>query len=525
MNRADTLNKLLRDALTKIDNLVKENKKLTSKINEIKLMSLSSPLSMPQKVAFATPEPNPDIDRFLSPINHITSPDEAQPSESEPLNLEDLSMTKDTIKIQEVAEKPQKFAPSYTEKNNPLQLRRRSLKSNHTSTPKPTSRSTTPDKNGGKAGNAEESKRSMALAGVIEALDHSESIPNPIEGRTGLGTENITSELDNLQNNEIQGDHPQNSLSLPIHSPIQVHSQEIRNLADQIRVLFNQILETQSCKSPGPSNVSSASTQAGLIHVSKLKTIFSQMKLIDGENFHPAEVDIIFSQFRSKHITLFGIAFSIILIGKKRFPDLEKISLVRAISEILTQYLKDSLEKQQEQGVNDFEPLEEESKFNRREFDEMVKVLEKEKKPLSLLFEAYAPWVENDAPADPNASTLVQSVASISIDCNNDSNKSSFRISKIYSDKFQLTYKHPGLSFFDVLKFAREFEITPGLISRNQLGDIFNSVDNDTSLVNENSSFNERMNVFLNFSQVKYIFNLFFSFFVMISYFFLSFWI
>jgi hypothetical protein len=149
----------------------------------------------------------------------------------------------------------------------------------------------------------------------------------------------------------------------------------VNELADLAVQMFIIISETQ----PGKES------DHNLIPIRRLKTILQSMRIMNHEN--QTEIDIIFNQFRAKFISLFGMSFSLILCIAKRFPQMSMQNMVMRLTDSVRQYIQ-SFES------NNMLLLPADCQLSARDMEEIAKLLEYNRKPLQLLFEAYASYAD-----------------------------------------------------------------------------------------------------------------------------------
>jgi hypothetical protein len=161
------------------------------------------------------------------------------------------------------------------------------------------------------------------------------------------------------------------------------------------------------------STVHHHSSMQPIISIHSLQSFLIKIKLIDNSLVTLQDAYLVFNKFRAKHLTLFGTAFSMVLLGQKYFssPVYGIINYVLFL-EKLQYFLHESLvvyRKQQVAQVD--ETIEVEPVLTNREFQDVIKLLQKEIKPLMVLYESYLPYVSNKQLENAAASIVLQANA------------------------------------------------------------------------------------------------------------------
>ncbi|RYH27253.1 hypothetical protein EON65_13690 [archaeon] len=344
----------------------------------------------------------------------------------------------------------------------------------------------------------EDSKLSVSIAGILEALEH----------------------VDNSRYLSVDVTHSLYS--------------DVQSTAEKVLMLFNRL--SQAARRPVSSQAAGNPLLGSTLPIRSLRTCLENMGLMH----NPADpsfsncpdsrqrTELLLSQFRAKHITLFGAAFTLVLCASEKNSLNASMSSSRRVdsgnnvsqdnysASLITDSLvamRDVLSKVQlaidryllhlENIVNAddaLNPLDVEPLLLPGEFEDIVRLLEREKKPLAALFNAYTPWIDSSSKSNPTANNPV--VAINSPDC-----RSVRRVSMSvhHLDKFASMVSGVGnrMRLQDAFCFAKDFTVCPGLFSSSQFTDVFNSVERpkpnnmNITMVDQNS-----MGRTLNFPQV-----------------------
>jgi hypothetical protein len=117
------------------------------------------------------------------------------------------------------------------------------------------------------------------------------------------------------------------------------------------------------------------------------------------------------------------------------------------------------------------------------EFDEIARLLDKEKKPLLALFIAYTPWVDSGC-----CQPVVNSSSNAGMSSSNHDGKVCRRInSSAFAERFTVAIGGMAnrMRWKDALYFAKEFAVCPGLFSHSQFAEVFKSVHECSGTMNE----------------------------------------
>lgn len=276
----------------------------------------------------------------------------------------------------------------------------------------------------------------------------------------------------------------------------------VESVAEINMALFNHLLSRQRM----PVAVeSSGDMQSSSLPIRSLRSSLEAMGLVPqiAECSSPhaltggarRRMELLLAQFRVKHVSLFGMAFTVVLCALERLsppslpnspsprggsPSPVPISsewlpdLLQKIEAILSKYLS-SLRSQMESedAVN---PLDADPTLDQYEFDDVVRILEREKKPLLALFAAYTPWVSSSsAVRGLNTPQKDLPSAAAASQCGR---RAGWRISQSqYCERFLGAGPAGNLMrWHDALTFAKEFAICPSMLSFSQFNEIFHSV-------------------------------------------------
>lgn len=197
-------------------------------------------------------------------------------------------------------------------------------------------------------------------------------------------------------------------------------------------------------------------------------------------------LDLLLSPFRAKHITLFGLAFAATAFFaecSKATQAMQASELLALIDQVVDRYLT---QQQEERQVEDLaSPLDSEPLLTSSEFEDIIRLLEKEKKPLLSLFSAYTLRM------DPKASSRANSAASTNsggpssvatgaevLNSKDPGEKAPRRLSDdmMSVERFgSLGVSAQVMRFEEVLCWAKDFALRPQLFSQSQLLEVFRS--------------------------------------------------
>lgn len=268
------------------------------------------------------------------------------------------------------------------------------------------------------------------------------------------------------------------------------NSEPIHELSDLITELFLRVVETYT----------HSRTRVQLISIRRFKLILAEMKLIDGKIFSMKNADILFNQFRAKNVTLFGTSFSLLLCAEKRFPGMNREDFLDILISALKEYME-SLNKRAiaiQPNEIDLEHFRFESQT---EVEEILKLLEYNRKSLILLFESYSsfqptksvPLFTEGANLSKSTNTESSCISPIKMDdVLVDSSpvhseqvlsppSTAVDFTQVLADwideKFKdSAFKNRTMFLSDFLAFAKDFQIYPSFYSRCQLLEMFKSI-------------------------------------------------
>ena len=166
-----------------------------------------------------------------------------------------------------------------------------------------------------------------------------------------------------------------------------------------------------------------------------------------------------------------GLAFALVIMGKKRYKNKYGLHIIMQLGSDIDVAIS-SIQKECS-TINSFTPLQEFVGLNHAEYDGVMSVIAKERKALHAIFESYVSRLDNELAQkelSAAASTLPLPAAP-QVTSYHTKGKSSFKTSR-------------GLSFENVVEFSKDFDISPGIISRSQLVHVFElSANNSTVLL------------------------------------------
>jgi len=189
---------------------------------------------------------------------------------------------------------------------------------------------------------------------------------------------------------------PYNQLSFDLRENL---LQTLHQLAKSVGSFFHLIADMNV--NPNPQTRQSThhhhSALQPIVSIHALQSYLIKMKLIDNTAVTLQDAYLIFNKFRAKHLTLFGTTFSIVLLAQKYFASasygvVNYIAFLNYLQDMMNRFLMASRQQQLTQ-VN--ETIERELLLTSREFSDIVKLMQKEVKPLLILYESYLPYVSN----------------------------------------------------------------------------------------------------------------------------------
>lgn len=217
------------------------------------------------------------------------------------------------------------------------------------------------------------------------------------------------------------------------------------------------------------------------ISIKLLKSSIMKLGVVDESHFKSRDVDILFASYGGmKRATVFELSHCFTSCGKKRFTDVPIMEFIVRMSGLVDNLLVRL--KEDTVGCSNVNPLDDISDLTESEFSDVLKLLEREKKALFTIYQSYLQLVHeeiykwdsknpnNDSAADFR-SPLRKKMTSIIM--NNNPIISSGRGYEM------------GLSFTLTLQFAKDFQISPELINRAQLAEIFNSIFDGEDVSND----------------------------------------
>eukprot|EP00981_Chlorochromonas_danica_P011300 scaffold3867_cov150-Ochromonas_danica.AAC.2 len=207
----------------------------------------------------------------------------------------------------------------------------------------------------------------------------------------------------------------------------------------------------------------------------------------EGENRQ--RLDLLLSPFRAKHITLFGLAFAATAFFaecSKAAQTVQASDLLALIDQVVDRYLT---QQQEERQVEDLaSPLDSEPLLTSSEFEDIMRLLEKEKKPLLSLFSAYTlrmdPKASSRAPLSASTSSAGPSSGADVLSSKDPGEKAPRRLSDdtISVERFgNLGVSTQVMRFEEVLCWAKDFALRPQLFSQSQLLEVFRSAHINSS--------------------------------------------
>jgi hypothetical protein len=248
------------------------------------------------------------------------------------------------------------------------------------------------------------------------------------------------------------------------------HKPVVQRCGENLAVLFRRLKETNQ-------NSSSKNNDDSVISTALTKGCIKKLGLVEGNVFHASDAEILLSRLGVKSLTVFGFALALTLCAERALCSEEnsldalgftdKAASFRigssfyrgsgdAAGPIVSSYLNvvDYLSRKidvlfrkmdaEHVRKSAFNPLDEYREITPEQQLEVVTLLEREKKVFFTIYESYLPGTKR-AFADIKSALTVAPLSG-------------------------------GLPFSGVVSFCRDFELSPELLSRPQLLEIFNSI-------------------------------------------------
>jgi hypothetical protein len=248
------------------------------------------------------------------------------------------------------------------------------------------------------------------------------------------------------------------------------HKPVVQRCGENLAILFRRLKETNQ-------NSSSKNNDDSVISTALTKGCIKKLGLVEGNVFHASDAEILLSRLGVKSLTVFGFALALTLCAERALCSEEnsldalgftdKAASFRigssfyrgsgdAAGRIVSSYLNvvDYLSRKidvlfrkmdaEHVRKSAFNPLDEYREITPEQQLEVVTLLEREKKVFFTIYESYLPGTKR-AFADIKSALTVAPLSG-------------------------------GLPFSGVVSFCRDFELSPELLSRPQLLEIFNSI-------------------------------------------------
>jgi hypothetical protein len=248
------------------------------------------------------------------------------------------------------------------------------------------------------------------------------------------------------------------------------HKPVVQRCGENLAILFRRLKETNQ-------NSSSKNNDDSVISTALTKGCIKKLGLVEGNVFHASDAEILLSRLGVKSLTMFGFALALTLCAERALCSEEnsldalaftdKAASFRigssfyrgsgdAAGPIVSSYLNvvDYLSRKidvlfrkmdaEHVRKSAFNPLDEYREITPEQQLEVVTLLEREKKVFFTIYESYLPGTKR-AFADIKSALTVAPLSG-------------------------------GLPFSGVVSFCRDFELSPELLSRPQLLEIFNSI-------------------------------------------------
>lgn len=422
---------------------------------------------------------------------------------------------------------------------------------------------------------AESGKNSLVLAGIIEGLSFSDTTNVPIEVSISspLPQQEVKQENEGPLNMKsyvsLKREFEDNNNSLIIGEIDDDNSQDLDELADVIRRLFNYLHNTHNLPQPSTSSSSttitspsntlipaphattpSSNSNQPVIHIRFIRSALVAMNIIDGSKLTSHRAELIFASLRTKFFTLFGTAFAVTLIGRKYFSTENLKQFFSNFRDRVLTFLNEVEDSSPKRSIKitsnslvsppiakplPGDEMEAEVSISKAEFEELVKLIEKEKKCFFTIFEAYSTRYTKQSIGRHTESEELEHELTARIKYmkklqeEDDKNHQRIRrVAQIYPEKFQFATSSQvvsnstlqsenlsnfmtshvytqssallhGMSFQNILQFSKEFKISPDLLNRAQLIEIFKSASVTSILSSAANEYDD--NIYLSFSE------------------------
>lgn len=230
-----------------------------------------------------------------------------------------------------------------------------------------------------------------------------------------------------------------------------VHASEgvvMQECGQNIAILFRRLKETTKNNFNGKTDA--------VIGLPLMKLCIRRLGLVDAKTFPNNEADILLFHLGVKQLTLFGFALAVTLcaeralhsplegeLGASTYIPKSYMGVVEFLNQKMLKLFA-RMDSEHVQKTTSFNPLDDYREIPPESQHEVMKLLEREKKVFYTIYESYLP----------------KSV-------------------KGFSDMKAALCAAPltgGLPFSGVVNFGRDFEMSPHLLSRAQLLEIFNSI-------------------------------------------------
>eukprot|EP01031_Cornospumella_fuschlensis_P032210 gene32210-38958_t len=398
IEKANVTHNMFRDAVRKIEVLVMENEKVWNKFYELQAAeeTMMSPIEADQPGDLETEtdmlsvQQSFNLESKVEPPNSTPTASAATPATIQ-VNTDRSVGSYDNDEVESKGPASTSLTPlaaaglkrssSFKLSPAPLSNRKPSLRSTNTSEfmLSPEGRSMQQASRNA----VEDSKLSVSIAGILEALEHVDSAQSSVDATHTLYF-------------------------------------DVQSTAEKVVMLFNRLSLT--ARRPVSSQAAGNPLLGSTLPIRSLRTCLENMGLMH----NPAEpafstspdsrqrTELLLSQFRAKHITLFGAAFTLVLCAtekssslngsmsasrKSDYGNMSQESLASAMPTDSLSLRRDVLNKVQlaidryllhlENMVNAddaLNPLDAEPLLMPGEFEDIVRLMEREKKPLVALF-------------------------------------------------------------------------------------------------------------------------------------------
>lgn len=336
----------------------------------------------------------------------------------------------------------------------------------------------------------EEAQRFSTVNKVTANAKHSLCIGGLIEGLDFIGALKHEPECVEDGNDIVQTKYNDLETSVKISSNPLHYMDEIEVFSAQICQIFNFIIETYYVPDGKSDHTVSNRRNTGLISSRRLRSTLIKMNLVDGKQVDSRYVDFIFAYLNTQLFTVSGVAFVIIYCGKKKFPSLLGIDLVRATQEIVVIYL-DYLSRMHQRYLNgsDSTVVSSFPMLTRSEFKDILIMLGNQESTFVSIFRAYASFLKENTYLQKRQPSIgavmmghrMQGAFKIA---NSSAAPSPVagdgkRVRRLAEDTAEMEYrfldgrKLEGITFQDIAEFAKDFQICPNLISRLELHECF----------------------------------------------------